>query len=146
MENLTQKYENLSRALVSLREAVENFNDFETTDKIKFDKLDYDKYYRVFRDSLIQRFEYTTDIFWKYLKTYLEYKSLLTNIIGPAIVVQEACYLGLLTELEGHQLLIMIKGRNKTSHMYIEEVAEQLAGKIPSYCDIMQLIIKRLVP
>jgi nucleotidyltransferase substrate binding protein (TIGR01987 family) len=146
MESLIQKYEKLTDAITSLNEAIENFVHFETTYKIKFDTLERERIYKVFRDSLIQRFEYTTDLFWKYLKAHLEMKSLLTNIISPATAIQEACSSGLLSEYEGHQLLAMVKGRNKTSHIYVEQVAQQIAGKIPSYYQIMNSIAKRLTP
>ena len=146
MENLAQKYEKLNETIASLQEAVENFAQFETTYKLQFSGSDHEKIYKVFRDSLIQRFEYTTDLFWKYLKAYLEIKSLLTNITSPATAIQESCSSGLLTEYEGHQLLIMVKSRNKTSHIYVEQVAEQLATKIPAYYQIMTLIAKRLLP
>lgn len=146
MENLTHKYNNLKNALNTLQEAVNNFSEFETIHKQKYSIRDQEKMYRVFRDSLIQRFEYTTDLFWKYLKSYIEHKELLTNIISPATAIAQACSFGLITEMEGHQLLIMVKGRNKTSHVYIEEVAEQLATRIPAYCQTMTSLLKRLIP
>lgn len=146
MENLEQKFQKLTQAIATLLEATENFSAFETIYKQKFTPGEHDKFYRVFRDSLIQRFEYTTDLFWKYLKAYLEIKSLNTNVISPATAIQESCSSGLLTEREGHMLLAMIKGRNKTSHIYVEQIAEQLAEKIPSYYQIMYSILQRLQP
>lgn len=146
MESLEQKYQKLSQALMTLSEAVDKFSDFKEIHRKKYAPQEEAKIYRVFRDSLIQRFEYSTDLFWKYLKTYLETKSLLTNIISPAIAIQESCSYGLLSELEGHQLLTMVKGRNKTSHIYVEQVAEQLAAKIPFYYGIMHAMLKRLQP
>lgn len=146
MEGLTRKYENLTNALNTLEEAVKSFLDFDRVYKQKFTPTEQEKMYRVFRDSLIQHFEYTTDLFLKYLKAYLENKALLTNIISPATAIQESCSFGLITEREGHQLLTMVKGRNKTSHIYVEEIAAQIAEKIPSYSQIMTSILQRLDP
>jgi nucleotidyltransferase substrate binding protein (TIGR01987 family) len=146
MEGLKQKYEKLSDAIESLHGAVLNFSKFKTTYRKQFPPSEQAEIYKVFRDSLIQRFEYTTDLFWKYLKVYLETNLLLTNIISPATAIQQSCASGLLTELEGHQLLAMVKGRNKTSHIYVEEVAEQLAIKIPSYYQIMESIKQKISP
>lgn len=146
MESLIQKYEKLNDAVSTLKEAIDSFDSFESIFLQKLTPEDHNKYYKVFRDSLIQRFEYTTDMFWKYLKIYLETKSFPATIISPATAIQAACTSGLINEHEGHQLLSMVKGRNKTSHIYVEEIAEQLSEKIPSYCQVMSSILLRLLP
>ena len=55
-ERLKNKFKNLTNALNRLKEVLEN-KDTEFTIK---------------RDSTIQRFEFTIELFWKFLKTYME--------------------------------------------------------------------------
>lgn len=51
-----------------------------------------------FRDSLIQRFEYTADIFWKTLKLYLEVKDIATQYSFPGETIRAAVNKKLISE------------------------------------------------
>ncbi|EKD23249.1 MAG: hypothetical protein ACD_82C00184G0002, partial [uncultured bacterium] len=65
MEKLKLKYNQLNSALERLSEAVVDYEQSlkNNTSKRLIDSL---------RDSMIQRFEFSLDLFWKYLKIYLE--------------------------------------------------------------------------
>lgn len=52
----------------------------------------------------------------------------------------------MITKIDAKTTNSMIKDRNLTSHIYIEEVAEMLAKKIPDYYNLMHTIIQRLHP
>ena len=109
-------------------------------------KVDYEDEYRTYRDSVVQRFEYTIDLFWKYLKNYLEVAQVVTGLKIPSEVMREAFSLRLLSEEETEKILEMIKSRNMTSHIYIEEIAERLALNIPEYYQLLQKLAERLKP
>ena len=100
---------------------------------------------RTYRDSMVQRFEYCTDLFWKYLKKYLETFVELPDINGPAPIIRASFSAGLLDEQEAENALDMIKDRNMTSHIYKEDIAETLAAKIPQHCRLMNAVVSRLI-
>jgi Nucleotidyltransferase substrate binding protein like len=72
MDKLSQKYQQLLQSISSLKKAVDSLAFFKKGGKSYYPNLDFEEEYRMHRDSLIQRFEYTQDLFWKYLKRYLE--------------------------------------------------------------------------
>lgn len=71
MKRVRQKYENSLKALAKLKE----LQDKKT--------LDSD----IFRDALIQRFEFTFELIWKLLKAYLEEEGI-QNINSPKSVLK----------------------------------------------------------
>ena len=144
MDKLTQKYQKITQALETLEKAVTVFTIFAKEGKNYNPHMDYEEEYCSLRDSLIQRFEYCVDLFWKYLKKDLEVKHLAPEIKTPAEVIRKSCLAAIITEPEAETILSMIKDRNMTSHMYVEEIAEVLAKKIPNYYKLMQIIIQKL--
>jgi nucleotidyltransferase substrate binding protein (TIGR01987 family) len=97
------------------------------------------------RDSLIQRFEYCTDLIWKVFKDYLEQiEKVDIENSSPRGVMREAIHIGLLSETEGSQCMQMVESRNRTSHIYHVEVAEDIASKVPDYYLLMKKIIDRM--
>lgn len=67
MEILKLRQQSVAKALLSLKDAIEILHDPQ-----------YKKIYNALRDSLIQRFEYTIDNFWKFLRLYLAEKYKIT--------------------------------------------------------------------
>lgn len=146
MDKLEQKQQKLARALATLEKAIDTFGRSVREGKSYNPHLDYEEERRSYRDSLVQRFEYSVDIFWKFLRKYLESKNILPDIKIPGEVVRACHAVGALGEEESDTILLMIKERNKTSHLYLEEIAEQLAQKIPGYYAIMADVMQRLAP
>jgi len=146
MERVQQKYENLTHALLALQNAIKALEFFEKEGKSFYPHLNYQEEYRMHRDSLIQRFEYSEDLFWKYLQIYLKEILAVEDVHGPKPVIRKSFSLHMLSESEAEQSLDMIKDRNLTSHIYVEEIAEFLAKKIPSYYELMQSVAQRLMP
>lgn len=100
--------------------------------------------YLQIRDSVIQRFEFSVDLFWKCLKDYLEKRYGLAAA-SPKVVFREAFAQGVITH-EQHDLLVkMIDDRNDTSHRYDEVMAERVARKALSYHGLMFDIVERLL-
>lgn len=144
MDKLSQKHQKLIQALATLEKAIDTIGLFVKEGKSYNPHLDYEEEYRGHRDSTIQRFEYSVDLFWKYLKKNLEAKNIAPDVKVPGEVVRVACNVGLITEQESEMIIEMIKERNKTSYIYVEEIAEYLVKKIPEYYQIMNTIAKRL--
>lgn len=77
--------------------------------------------------GLIQCFEYTYELAWNVLKDYLEAEGN-QNIIGSKSAIMEAFKVGLIQDGEGW--MRMFKDRNKTSHTYNEETADEIVSHI----------------
>ena len=94
--------------------------------------------YSFFRDSAIQRFEFTVEIFWKLLKSAIKDKEgIICN--SPKSCIREFFAAGYIKEDPAKLLLGMIDDRNMTSHTYHEEVAEIIFSKLKSYIGGMKL-------
>ena len=85
----------------------------------------------ILRDAMIQRFEYSTEAFWKYLKAYLQTEHNL-SANSPREVIRTGLKAKLYSEEISKELLQMLDDRNLTSHTYVEELAESIAGRIPA--------------
>ena len=97
----------------------------------------------VVRDATIQRFEYTFEALWKFLREYLkEQEGIISN--SPKSCFREVFSLGLLTEEETIKCLEMTDDRNMTFHTYKEEVSKVLYGKIEDYYDLMEILLKKV--
>jgi len=96
----------------------------------------------IIRDAAIQRFEYTFEAFWKYIKDYLRVKEgLVCN--SPKSCFRELFSVGVITEDETVKLLEMTDDRNMTSHTYKEKVAQIIYGRLQEYSRLMAEITKR---
>ncbi len=81
------------------------------------------------RQGLIQAFEFTHELAWKTLKDFLESRGT-TGLFGSKDTTREAFATGL---IEGGEIWMeMIQSRNRTSHSYNEETAEEIAQAIIS--------------
>ncbi|HBY05428.1 MAG: Nucleotidyltransferase substrate binding protein, HI0074 family [candidate division TM6 bacterium GW2011_GWE2_42_60] len=146
MGKLILAKENIKMALVRLGEALEDF------DKVSHmraedlqDTFDRERLERSLRDSLIQRFEFCIELFWKYLKRYEEeVHALVLEVSAPRSVIAAACKAKIISERDAEVLLEMLTSRNFTSHLYKAEVAERISAKIPEYYQLMAKYIEAL--
>lgn len=128
MSKLETKLINFKNALDRLREAVVEFKREDASD--------------VVRDGLIQRFEFTYELSWKTTKEYLEDIGIVDKN-SPKAVIKEA-YVQKLIVNEKNWLL-MLNDRNMTSHVYREEMAEEIAERITTYyVKEFELLLERL--
>src|SRR5438445_6077352 len=101
MEAINKKITIFLDALKSLEESIELF--YECKDL--FNKQPTEKHRRFFtgmRDSMIQRFEYCTDLFWKVVKVYLEdVEKMDLPVNSPRVILREAVTARILSEFEG---------------------------------------------
>jgi nucleotidyltransferase substrate binding protein (TIGR01987 family) len=120
------KQEQTQRALTSLEELVSKYSEHQSD--------------VILRDALIQRFEYSTEAFWKYLKAYLQTEHNL-SANSPREVIRTGLTAKLYIEETSQELLQMLDDRNLTSHTYVEELAQSIAHRIPDYsknmCEVM---------
>jgi nucleotidyltransferase substrate binding protein (TIGR01987 family) len=91
-------------------------------------KVDKDEFLDdIIKEGLIQRFEYTHELAWNVMKDFLGNAGN-TNIFGSKDATREAFAAGLI--MNGDVWMDMIKSRNKTSHTYNEETADEIFMKI----------------
>ena len=129
---LKKRIEDFEKAVKRLKDA------YEQTLKHK-----KDEYYTFFRDSTIQRFEFTVEIMWKTLKSFLyEYAGI--DCKSPKGCIRDFFSAGYLTEEETTNLLEMIDDRNMTSHTYHEEVAEEIFKDLHIYLPIIEKVKDRI--
>lgn len=143
MDKLTQKHQQLKQAVSSLEKALKTFTRLAKEKRGYDPNTTYEEDYKTHRDSVIQRFEYTTDIFWKYLKKYMEDTGSLSGMKIPSEIARTAYSIELLNEEEAQTVLAMIRSRNLTSHMYVEELAEDLVEEIPHYYQVLNAVLHR---
>lgn len=134
MEKIKKRHDIALQTLATLKESLEVLNQNLS-----------EKNYRITRDSVIQRFEYSIDTFWKFLKIYLQEQLQVTlESLSPRPILRQALEANLMSEQE---YTIIIKGlinRNETSHSYNEELAEEIVNDIPEFYEAMYTIIKRI--
>lgn len=110
-----QRFNNFMKALQTLEEAV------ELSEKRELTKLE--------AQGLIQGFEFTHELAWNVLKDYLEYQGIV-DLIGSRDATR-AAFANKLIE-DGEAWMDMIKARNRSSHTYNPETAEEIAEDILS--------------
>ncbi|MBS1988043.1 nucleotidyltransferase substrate binding protein [Candidatus Dependentiae bacterium] len=156
MAKLEIKYQELIKALESLDRAIELFKRasvkreqmlLRSLDEDLAELYGYDEIIKSFRDSLIQRFEYSVDSFWKQIKDYLEIVlGEQLEMKGPKHIVRAAGKDGILSEEEVTQALEMLNHRNLTSHMYREEIAQEISAIIDRYHQLMVRVTQKIKP
>lgn len=99
-------------------------------------------YREVIRDGVIHRFEFTYELAWKTTKVYLEDIGIV-DMTSPKAVIREAFAQKLLGDEKNW--LLMLNDRNMTSHMYKEEMAEEIAERISNlYIKEFELLLQKL--
>jgi nucleotidyltransferase substrate binding protein (TIGR01987 family) len=109
-----QRFENYGKSLALLSDIVGSIDKSEP-----FSNKD--------RLSIIKSFEISFELAWNVMKDYLSYKGI-TDIVGSRDSIRHAFSQGLI--LNGQAWMEMIDARNKTSHTYNEETADELTEKI----------------
>ena len=79
------------------------------------------------RDSLIKRFEFSYEMAWKLMMSY-EKENGIVEVLGSKDVIRQAFKLSIVNN--GETWLEMVDARNKTSHLYDEEMATDVVDEI----------------
>jgi nucleotidyltransferase substrate binding protein (TIGR01987 family) len=120
-----QRFQNFTRALARLESAVELATERDLSDLEK--------------QGLIQAFEFTHELAWKTIKDFLEYQGVEQSVMGSRDASRLAHENALIKNADAW--MEMIKSRNKTSHTYNAETAEEIATQIMQsyYAEFEQL-------
>lgn len=123
-----QRLSNYSKALASLAAAVHLAEQRDLSDLEK--------------QGLIQAFEFTHELAWNVMKDYFYYQGN-SSITGSRDATREAFSKGLISDGEGWMEMIM--SRNRTSHTYNQEVADEIAGRITQgYFPLFQAFMNQM--
>ncbi len=112
-----QRFSNFNKALKKLSEAIDYVKK-----NPKEELLD-----EILKEGIIQRFEYTHELAWNVMKDFLLEIGDVT-LYGSKDATREAFKAELIKD--GDVWMEMIKSRNKTSHTYNEETAQEIYLKI----------------
>ncbi|HIP47689.1 MAG TPA: nucleotidyltransferase [Lutibacter sp.] len=123
-----QRFSNYNKALAKLNEAIayvnHNFLDEDNPEeKENLGHILND----IVKQGLIQSFEYTHELAWKVMKDYLKEIGDIKTL-GSRDATRDAFTAELI--VDGDVWMEMIKSRNKTSHTYNEETANEIFTKI----------------
>ncbi len=130
--DLSKKIQDFESALFRLKEAYQRALEEKSSEDFVF-----------FRDSTIQRFEFTVEIFWKCLKTFLEeHEGIICR--SPKSCIREYFSAGYLSEKDAKALLEMIDYRNLTSHTYHEEMAQTIFNRLSRYITPLEKVLSDL--
>jgi len=108
-----QRFENFLKAFSLLEKAVLQHKETGLSDLEK--------------QGLIQRFEFTHELAWNVLKDYFDYQGN-TSITGSRDATREAFNKAIIMDGEGW--MEMIKSRNKSSHTYNEDTANEILKNV----------------
>lgn len=109
-DNLKQSYENLHKAYLKLKQFLEQDNNTELS-----------------RAGIVHAYEFTFELFWKFLQKYLDNLGILEEH-GPSAVIRTAYQNEYLDD--GQEYMDMLRDRNLITHTYREEMAEEIYTRI----------------
>lgn len=115
-----QRFSNFVKALKKLSQAVNYIEQSVESDKKEVLN-------EIIKEGLIQRFEYTHELAWNVMKDYAYYQGD-ASVGGSRDATREAFQLKLVSD--GKVWMDMIASRNKTSHTYNEDTADEIFSKI----------------
>ncbi|RUP36171.1 MAG: nucleotidyltransferase [Acinetobacter sp.] len=91
-------------------------------------------------DATIQRFEFTFELAWKFLKDYFFERDIQLNY--PKEIMQEAFAVHL---IQNEDIWIkMLRDRNMTSHTYDEKLADEIFSRIKLYVPELRGLLNKV--
>lgn len=97
----------------------------------------------IVRDATIQRFEYSSEAVWKALRVWLyQHESIEVN--HPRGCYRAMFQIGRIDESLSQQLLILVEDRNRTSHAYIETLAQAVYEPIPQHLKALRAVLESI--
>jgi len=134
------KKEVFDNKLLHFSKALDVLN-FALVQAKKHEKTD-NNIFEIYRDSVIQRFEYTYELSWKLMKFLWIYIEWEIEVRTPAQAMKSAFETGYIDDLE--YFFDMKEFRNKTSHEYEENIANDLYYKIFKYNEYIQKFYEKI--
>ena len=122
---LVKKLDDFENALQRLKESLEKTKAYQSQEEYSF-----------FRDSTIQRFEFTLEIAWKSIKHFLLEQDGI-ECRSPKACMREFFTTGYLDESQIALLLQMIDDRNLAAHTYHESLADEIFSHMEEYFGLL---------
>ncbi len=97
----------------------------------------------IVRDATIQRFEYTSEALWKAVSDWLRTNESIEEN-HPRGCYRALFRIGAVDESLATQLLLSVEDRNRTSHAYIEALAQSVFDNIPAHAAAFRKVLERL--
>ena len=132
MEKFSYSLEKFWKAFLTLKNSI---------DKLYSEDLD-EKYVEFVRDSVIQRFEYTIELFWKTLKNYLAEVHWF-ECYSPKSCLKLANSVWIIDNLD--IFFEMIYVRNLSSHTYNQQQIEEIISEIDRFLPYLQSVYELLL-
>jgi len=127
-----QRFQHFERAFLLLREILEEKREFSQIEK----------------EGIIQRFEYTFELAWKTLSSYLSFQGLSIEENVPRLVIKEAFHANVISN--GEEWIHMLINRNAMSHEYntekFETVIADLKKKHLAVLSAFYFSLKKKIP
>ena len=120
--SLKQKLKNYEKSLLSLEDILVRIKSHRDSEE-----------FRIYRDSVIKRFEYSLEVARKLMSKYIEYVD--KKINGQKLVLKQAFEFDL---IENDIWFTMIDDRNMTAHEYSEDIAIELLESIYEYAEVLR--------
>lgn len=136
MERLKLDLAQLHKALKTLHDSFEVAREAQEAASVRF--------ILAAEDSIIQRFEYSYESFWKFLKKYFETLCNMEELNSPRKVFRACVKVGICTAEEVDILIDMADARNETSHTYNIESTRIILVDVPYYYACMMSVVERL--
>lgn len=108
----------------------ERFRDYENALKKLKESTELVMENDIIIDGVIQRFEFTFELSWKLMKTFLEYEGI-EELNSPRVTLKYAYKRGLIED--GDEWINMMIDRNRTSHIYDEKTAKEIYVRIKTH-------------
>jgi nucleotidyltransferase substrate binding protein (TIGR01987 family) len=94
----------------------------------------------IVRDACIQRFEFTFELAWRAIQERARVEGL--DCVSPRDCFRTGFRLGLLRQ--DPRWLAMVEDRNRTTHLYDDEVARKVYRALPGYVELLKGLLARL--
>lgn len=91
-------------------------------------------------DATIQRFEFTFELAWKFLKDFFLERDL--ELHYPKEIIQEAFAVNLISNED--LWVKMLRDRNMTSHTYDEKLADEIFSRIKLYVPALRNLLNKV--
>ena len=138
MEQLKERYKDVTKAVKSLKVAIDKLVNPQYSEE--------SEEYKTLRDSEVKRFEISVDTLWKYLKLYLEIKKGMIQT-SPKPVFRECLRAQIISDEKDIAFAIkMVDARNLATHIYKEEVADLIHAQIADYYVLMTKFLAAAKP
>lgn len=144
MNQLEKRYVLVVRALNSLGEALVHFDTVDENYASIKDHFDRDNVVRTCRDSVFQRFEYSSHLFLEYFKKHLVRSLGVSKIRSINDSIKKAEKEGVLSQNEARVLVVIVESRKLLPCACDGEVVEQLIREIPGYYKTLLSLVERI--